>query len=92
MRKTAGPTFGSCTRRKPDLARRSAISQATPCFWAIAVSFLLLLEVRCSEGGGDSGTISLLPFLAGAVAEPSMVSLQGDLLSGPLLLLEHGDH
>ena len=81
-------------RRKPDLAWRSAILQGIPCFWAIAVSFLLLLGVHCSGGGGGgAGNFSLLPTLAGAVAEPSMVPLQGDLLlSGPPLLLEHGDH
>ena len=41
----------------------------------------------------DACTFSLLPILAGAGAEPSMVLSQADLfLSGQLLLLEHGDH
>ena len=47
-------------RRKPDLARRCAIIQSIPYFWAIAVSFLLLLGVCCSGGGGGAGTFSLL--------------------------------
>ena len=80
-------------RRKPDLVWRSAIIQGIPGFWAIAVSFLLFPEVCCSGGGGGAGTFSFPPTLAGAVAEPSMVPLQGDLLlSGPPLLLEHSDH
>ena len=80
-------------RRKPDLARRCTIIQSIPYFCSIAVSFLLLLGVCCSGGGGGTGTFSFLPTLAGAGAEPSMVPLQGDLLlSGPPLLLEHGDH
>ena len=41
----------------------------------------------------EAVTFSLLPILAGAGAEPSMVLSQADLfLSGQLLLLEHGDH
>ena len=70
-------------RRKPDLAWRSAIIWGIPCFWAIAVSFLLLFEVCCSGRGGGAGTFSLLPSLTGAVAEPSIVPLQVDIfLSG----------
>ena len=52
-------------RRKPDLARRSAIIQGIPCLWAIAVSFLLPLESAAQEeeevqkqeqeDGGDEG-------------------------------------
>ena len=36
-------------RRKPDLARRSAIIQGIPCLWAIALSFLLPLESAAQE-------------------------------------------
>ena len=42
-------------RRKPDLAWRIAITWGIPCFWAVAVSFLLLCEVFCSGRGGDAG-------------------------------------
>ena len=79
-------------RRKPDLARRCAIIQSIPYFWAIAVSFLLLLGVSAQE---EEEVQELFPssILASAVTEPSMVRLQGDLLlSRSPLLLEHSDH
>ena len=66
-------------RRKPDLAWRIAIIWGIPCFWAIAVSFLLLFEVCCSGRGGGTRPFPLLPILTGAVVEPSIIPLQVDI-------------